>query len=50
MNKLIMLVTALLIVTGAQAQNSKKTNKMKLNAGIVTTKLAESKAFYTDVL
>lgn len=50
MNKLIMLVTALLLVTGAQAQHNIKTNKMKLNAGIVTSKLAESKAFYTNVL
>jgi catechol 2,3-dioxygenase-like lactoylglutathione lyase family enzyme len=28
----------------------KNQNKMKLNAGIITTKLAESKAFYTDNL
>jgi catechol 2,3-dioxygenase-like lactoylglutathione lyase family enzyme len=45
-----MLVTALLLATGTQAQNNTKTNKMKLNAGIVTSKLAESKAFYTNVL
>jgi catechol 2,3-dioxygenase-like lactoylglutathione lyase family enzyme len=50
MNKLIMLVAALLLATSAQAQNNQKTNKMKLNAGIVTNKLAESKAFYTNVL
>jgi catechol 2,3-dioxygenase-like lactoylglutathione lyase family enzyme len=29
---------------------TKNQNKMKLNAGIVTTKLAESKAFYTSYL
>lgn len=45
-----MLVTALLLATGTQAQNNTKTNKMKLNAGIVTSKLAESRAFYTNVL
>ncbi|MCF6405051.1 VOC family protein [Chitinophaga filiformis] len=50
MNRLLLLITAMLFVTGTQAQNNKKLNKMKLNAGIVTTKLAESKAFYTDVL
>lgn len=30
--------------------NTEKPFKMKLNAGIVTSKLAESKAFYTNVL
>jgi uncharacterized glyoxalase superfamily protein PhnB len=29
---------------------TKNSKKMKLNAGIITTKLAESKAFYTSVL
>ena len=29
---------------------SKNQNKMKLNAGVITTKLAESKAFYTKYL
>jgi catechol 2,3-dioxygenase-like lactoylglutathione lyase family enzyme len=29
---------------------TKKQNKMKLNAGIITTKLAESKDFYTNIL
>jgi catechol 2,3-dioxygenase-like lactoylglutathione lyase family enzyme len=29
---------------------SKNQNKMKLNAGVITTKLAESKAFYTKHL
>lgn len=43
------------ISLGLNAYGQKKSaikikNKMKLNAGIITTKLAESKAFYTDVL
>ena len=50
MHKLLLLIAAVLLATSTQAQNNKKPNKMKLNAGIVTTKLAESKAFYTDVL
>lgn len=50
MNKLIMLVAAIVFATGTQAQNNKKPGKMKLNAGIITTKLAESRAFYTNVL
>ena len=33
--------------TNAHIQNSRK---MKLNAGIITNKIAETKAFYTDVL
>jgi len=50
MHKLLLLITSLLLATSIQAQNKQKTNKMKLNAGIVTTKLAESRTFYTDVL
>lgn len=50
MNKLLLLLAAILFVSSTQAQNNKKLNKMKLNAGIVTTKLAESKAFYTGIL
>lgn len=35
----------------AQAQPCTKNQKpMKLNAGVITTKLAESKAFYTNIL
>jgi len=30
--------------------NMKNARKMKLNAGIITSKMAETKAFYTDVL
>jgi len=43
----------LAITTIAVAQNSntsKKQNTMKLNAGIITEKLTETKAFYTEVL
>lgn len=39
--------------TNAFSQSSstiKTQNKMKLNAGVLTTKLAESKAFYTNYL
>jgi len=50
MNKLLLLITAILFVSSTRAQHNKKLNKMKLNAGIVTTKLAESKTFYTGIL
>ncbi len=42
-----LLIACSLIVSGANAQ---KTNKMKLNAGIITKKLTETKAFYANVL
>jgi len=35
---------------GQSNSNAKNQNKMKLNAGILTTKLADSKAFYTNNL
>lgn len=35
---------------GQSNSNTKNQNKMKLNAGILTTRLAESKAFYTNNL
>ncbi len=38
------------VQANAQTSSTKNSTKMKLNAGIITTKLAESKAFYTDVL
>jgi catechol 2,3-dioxygenase-like lactoylglutathione lyase family enzyme len=41
------------LVSNLYAQTSSKIknlNKMKLNAGIITEKLEESKAFYTEVL
>ena len=47
-----MLIFACLAVdAGAQTTSAKqKTNNMKLNAGVITGKLAESKEFYTKVL
>jgi len=48
--KKIMIVFTLIclaFVVNAQTKNKKK---MKLNAGIISTKLAESKAFYTGIL
>ncbi|WP_198405800.1 VOC family protein [Chitinophaga caeni] len=39
------------IVSAAQSKNHPtKTRSMKVNAGIITSKLAESKEFYTEVL
>ncbi|WP_205942389.1 VOC family protein [Pedobacter sp. SYP-B3415] len=48
-----LLLLLLFLAGSAQAQksaNPKTQKKMKLNAGIVTKKLAESKAFYTETL
>lgn len=48
-----MLLAACLLAAGAQAQNplsTKNIHRMKLNAGIVTARLAETKHFYTTVL
>lgn len=47
-----MILTVACLSTGAFSQPSSttKNQKMKLNAGIVTTKLAETKAFYTNNL
>ena len=48
---LISLSVCLTIVGSAQTSSViKNQNKIKLNAGIITTKLAESKAFYTNNL
>ncbi len=39
------------VSASAQTMDARKTqNEMKLNAGIITEKLAESKAFYTETL
>lgn len=46
----IMAVGLITIVQAQTHSNTKKQNAMKLNAGIVTTQLAESKAFYTTIL
>jgi catechol 2,3-dioxygenase-like lactoylglutathione lyase family enzyme len=47
------MLAMLCLIANAFSQSSstiKNQNKMKLNAGVITTKLAESKAFYTDNL
>jgi catechol 2,3-dioxygenase-like lactoylglutathione lyase family enzyme len=49
MKKLILIIGLLVLSEGVHSQ-SKNKSKMKLNAGIITSKLAESKAFYTDNL
>jgi catechol 2,3-dioxygenase-like lactoylglutathione lyase family enzyme len=48
----IVLIAACGLANGYAQNNSstQKQNKMKLNAGVLTTKLAESKAFYADIL
>ncbi|WP_295118558.1 VOC family protein [uncultured Chitinophaga sp.] len=47
----IMLLAALSVTAQAQKKTiTQKQRTMKLNAGIITNKLAESKAFYTEVL
>ncbi len=43
----LLLIVFVLTVAWANAQT---TNKMKLNAGIITEKLQETKKFYTEVL
>ena len=47
-------ILALVLLTGTAFSQSSSTinnqSKMKLNAGVVTTKLEESKAFYTNFL
>lgn len=43
----ILILLAVLSINMAQAQ---KTKNMKLNAGIITHKVVETKAFYTEVL
>jgi catechol 2,3-dioxygenase-like lactoylglutathione lyase family enzyme len=49
---LVSLVVVCGLATGYAQNNSSTQNKnnMKLNAGIITTKLVESKAFYTNTL
>lgn len=43
-----LLLTAFVLTVGWT--NAQTTNKMKLNAGIITEKLQETKKFYTEVL
>ncbi|MBW8685270.1 VOC family protein [Chitinophaga rhizophila] len=51
MKHILTLFTALLLTSGIYAQKTNKMkHSMKLNAGIITSKIAESKAFYTEVL
>lgn len=44
----VLLLTAFVLLFGIS--NAQTTNKMKLNAGIITEKLQETKKFYTEVL
>ena len=53
MKQIISFIIASLFTVTIMAQtnsNTKNKNTMKMNAGITTTKLAETKAFYTNVL
>lgn len=52
MERFRILLFIVLLAPAVYAQNSltTKTHNMKLNAGIVTARLAETKAFYTGVL
>lgn len=43
-----LLLTAFVLLFGIS--NAQTTNKMKLNAGIITEKLQETKKFYTEIL
>jgi catechol 2,3-dioxygenase-like lactoylglutathione lyase family enzyme len=46
----IMLLIFCTGVFSQQSSNSKNGNKMKMNAGIITSKLEETRKFYTEVL
>lgn len=53
MKQILTILTVFCLSANAYSQSSSKIknqNKMKLNAGIVTEKLAETKTFYTKVL
>jgi catechol 2,3-dioxygenase-like lactoylglutathione lyase family enzyme len=53
MKRCLTMLSVILFTANAYSQNkslTKNTNKMKLNAGIVTTKLAETKSFYMSIL
>ena len=53
MKRILTILTMVCITANAFSQSSSTSemeNKMKLNAGVLTTKLAESKAFYTNYL
>jgi len=53
MKRLLTILTIVCLTANAYSQTSsitKNKNKMKLNAGILTEKIAESKSFYTNIL
>jgi catechol 2,3-dioxygenase-like lactoylglutathione lyase family enzyme len=53
MKRILVMLTWACLAANVFSQSGSTTQnptKMKLNAGILTTKLAESKAFYTDLL
>lgn len=50
MNRLITFIVALFFTTQSYSQQHQIKHAMKLNAGIITEKLAETKAFYTNTL
>lgn len=53
MKRILLFITAFFLLVNAFSQTNstiKNYNKMKLNAGIVTSKLLETKEFYTKVL
>lgn len=53
MKQILTILTVASLTASAFSQSSstiKNQNKMKLNAGVLTTKLAESKHFYTKIL
>jgi catechol 2,3-dioxygenase-like lactoylglutathione lyase family enzyme len=47
---LSLIVSGILATVGNHYFNHKKEKSMKLNAGVITTKLAETKKFYQEVL
>ena len=53
MKRFMIIITALCLSASAYSQTkstTKTANKMELNAGIITSKIAETKAFYTKLL
>ena len=53
MKQILIMLTTICFTANVYSQSdsaTKNTGKMKLNAGIITTKLAESKEFYTNIL
>lgn len=50
MKKAIFLIGAMVCTVALSQQSNKKTDTMKLNAGIITEKIEETKKFYTEIL